>query len=571
MCVDDSSSECLSDDDPGLALMFEHAFGVETEDELDVELESLCESSENEVGMVELERTPTEQSREDPVVLENPAELESVTSRSMELEGTPSNQSGEDPVVLENPVELASLGKILHVDKGEAEFCHVFHECEESSDFESCLSELEVGEGLVELAVDMGMCAAVTRSKHGKLDTACAASDAMWWLVDSGASTHLTNEETLQGVRVVSQSEHAGVDCVTATGASVGVRKSAVVQHEFRLGDPEGQTVLVELEVLVAPVRFNLLSLGRLLERRWDVQFVPAKASSSLFSPSSEEEIERENLTVTNTVQVLDFEDERYAASTTVTHPLEKVPLPPRPAQKARPKARPSVPKASSSSPKVKAMPKKVVLKPRKSAQMPWLTKYCREARNLNVKKAVLKKAKAKNRAKHYSKPDEEVTFAQLEKAMDKNYTRFDPPKRSVWDHLELRRQAVMAGVEAPRLISFNPAEAWVEELNQGSSTIIIHGEKMMVTTVSKTAEFGTSAAALAGSSKAFHYTLPEPPRVPPRQRLPTPPRHPHGEAPRTPPRTPSTPATPKTPGTSSKAPSAAVEIESHASWQYTD
>ena len=132
MCVDDSSSECLSDDDPGLALMFEHAFGVETEDELDVELESLCESCESEVGMVELERTPSRQSREDPVVLENTVELESAASRSKELEGTPNNQSGEDPVVLENPVELASLGKILHVDKGEAEFCHVFHECEES-------------------------------------------------------------------------------------------------------------------------------------------------------------------------------------------------------------------------------------------------------------------------------------------------------------------------------------------------------------------------------------------------------------------------------------------------------
>ena len=36
MCEDDSSSECLSDNDPGLGLMFEHAFGVETEDELDV-------------------------------------------------------------------------------------------------------------------------------------------------------------------------------------------------------------------------------------------------------------------------------------------------------------------------------------------------------------------------------------------------------------------------------------------------------------------------------------------------------------------------------------------------------
>ena len=98
MCEDDSSSECLSDNDPGLALMFEHAFGVETEDELDVELESLCESSCSEVGLGELERTPSKQSREDPVVLENPVELALVNSRSVKLEGTSNQQSGEDPV-----------------------------------------------------------------------------------------------------------------------------------------------------------------------------------------------------------------------------------------------------------------------------------------------------------------------------------------------------------------------------------------------------------------------------------------------------------------------------------------
>ena len=176
MCEDDSSSECLSDDDPGLALMFEHAFGVETEDELDVELESLCESFCSEVGLGELERTSSKQSREDPVVLENPVELALVNSRSMNLEGTSNQQSGEDPVVLENPVELASLDRILHGDTSEAEFYHVFHECEESSDFESCLGELDVEDGLVELAVDMDMCAAVARSKHSNTDIAGAAS-----------------------------------------------------------------------------------------------------------------------------------------------------------------------------------------------------------------------------------------------------------------------------------------------------------------------------------------------------------------------------------------------------------
>ena len=63
---------------------------------------------------------------------------------------------------------------------------HVFHECEESSDFESCFGELDVQEGLVELAVDMDMCAVPARSKDSNTDKAGAASDAMWSLVDSG-------------------------------------------------------------------------------------------------------------------------------------------------------------------------------------------------------------------------------------------------------------------------------------------------------------------------------------------------------------------------------------------------
>ena len=112
--------------------------------------------------------------------------------------------------------------------------------------------------------------------------SASACLTETWWLVDSGASIHLMNEETLRGVRVVSQSDHAGSDCVTATGDSVGISKKAVVQVHFRL--VSGETVLVELEVLVAPVKFNLLSLQRILERGWPVSFQPqfeVSASSS--------------------------------------------------------------------------------------------------------------------------------------------------------------------------------------------------------------------------------------------------------------------------------------------------
>ena len=94
-----------------------------------------------------------------------------------------------------------------------------------------------------------------------------------WWLVDSGASAHIISEETLQRLQVVSASE-ASSECVSATGDSIGVRRSAVVRVPFVL--VSGETVLTELQVLVAPVKFNLLSLGRLLGKSWEVEFSPS-------------------------------------------------------------------------------------------------------------------------------------------------------------------------------------------------------------------------------------------------------------------------------------------------------
>ncbi|CAE7449845.1 unnamed protein product, partial [Symbiodinium sp. CCMP2592] len=107
-------------------------------------------------------------------------------------------------------------------------------------------------------------------------ETAAASQqhDTMdWWLVDSGASAHIINEDTLSRVHVVSHSESAS-ECVSATGDSIGVRRSAVVRVPFVL--VSGETVVTELQVLVAPVKFNLLSLGRLLGKSWVVDFLPS-------------------------------------------------------------------------------------------------------------------------------------------------------------------------------------------------------------------------------------------------------------------------------------------------------
>ena len=81
------------------------------------------------------------------------------------------------------------------------------------------------------------------------------------------------------------------------------------------------------------------------------------------------------------------------------------------------------------------------------------LLKYYAETRVTNVKRAVLKRCKAKTRAKHYARPDGHVTVNALKKAMDRKYAAYEPPKRPLWDHLECHRQACVA----PRLVSFNP------------------------------------------------------------------------------------------------------------------
>ncbi|CAE7653209.1 unnamed protein product [Symbiodinium sp. CCMP2592] len=126
--------------------------------------------------------------------------------------------------------------------------------------------------------VEHDMLHVVGRADHGMVahETAAASQqhDTMdWWLVDSGASAHIINEDTLSRVHVVSHSESAS-ECVSATGDSIGVRRSAVVRVPFVL--VSGETVVTELQVLVAPVKFNLLSLGRLLGKSWVVDFLPS-------------------------------------------------------------------------------------------------------------------------------------------------------------------------------------------------------------------------------------------------------------------------------------------------------
>ena len=180
-----------------------------------------------------------------------------------------------------DPVELVDFGFSNH---GSIEFCisQNFVDCEEFSDFESCCGlevedlsadEVALDDSLLSLVVHEQKAVANEQTEASVVATSRHPASETWWLVDSGASTHLMNEETLREVRVVSLNEHAGRDCVTATGASVEIRKNAVAQVQFRFVD--GSTVLVELEVLVAPAKFNLLSLGKLLKRGWSVSFQP--------------------------------------------------------------------------------------------------------------------------------------------------------------------------------------------------------------------------------------------------------------------------------------------------------
>ena len=89
--------------------------------------------------------------------------------------------------------------------------------------------------------VELGMVHGLSCHGHGMVahETAASASqqhDTMdWWLVESGASAHIINQDTLSRVHVVSDREAAS-ECISATGDSIGVRRSAVVRVPFVFG-----------------------------------------------------------------------------------------------------------------------------------------------------------------------------------------------------------------------------------------------------------------------------------------------------------------------------------------------
>ena len=121
-------------------------------------------------------------------------------------------------------------------------------------------------------------------SSHEHMSAASALGSCApdQWLLDSGGSAHLASEETLQRVRVLSESLQVDGDCVTATGAMVGVRRKVVILVDFELC--RGKSVTVQLEALVAPVRFNLLSVGLLVRKGWSITFRPLRVSAKEFA-----------------------------------------------------------------------------------------------------------------------------------------------------------------------------------------------------------------------------------------------------------------------------------------------
>ena len=232
----------------------------------------------------------------EPVVLEGgePVVALEVSGPPVELESSSCDVVvlGEVPEVFEVPTRTIELADSQEVPN------RTPVELAESRDFPDrtpveLASPLEVSFSLAESeplsfetgrfaefqnGVELGMVHGLSCHGHGMVahETVASASqqhDTMdWWLVDSGASAHIINQDTLSRVHVVSDWEAAS-ECISATGDSIGVRRSAVVRVPFVL--VSGEIVITELQVLVAPVKFNLLSLGRLLGRSWTVDFLP--------------------------------------------------------------------------------------------------------------------------------------------------------------------------------------------------------------------------------------------------------------------------------------------------------
>ena len=218
----------------------------------------------------------------EPVVLEGgePVVALEVSEPPVELESSPCDVVvlGEVPEVFEVPTRTIEPAESQEVSNrtpvelaGPLEVSFSLAESEPLSFETGRFADFQNG-------VELGMVHGLSSHGHGMVahETAASASqqhDTMdWWLVDSGASAHIINQDTLSRVHVVSDREAAS-ECISATGDSIGVRRSAVVRVPFVL--VSGETVITELQVLVAPVKFNLLSLGRLLGRSWTVDFMP--------------------------------------------------------------------------------------------------------------------------------------------------------------------------------------------------------------------------------------------------------------------------------------------------------
>ena len=130
----------------------------------------------------------------------------------------------------------------------------------------------------------------IGQQQHDMHDVAFAApsdgNGGEHWLLDSGASVHLVSQSMVESgaAVIVERLGASSVGCVTATGDAIQVQFKARVRARMLLetSPQSGACATVTFEALVAPVQFSLLSVGRLLEKGWNVDFGGSSGRASV-------------------------------------------------------------------------------------------------------------------------------------------------------------------------------------------------------------------------------------------------------------------------------------------------
>ncbi|OLP85772.1 hypothetical protein AK812_SmicGene33198 [Symbiodinium microadriaticum] len=411
--------------------------------------------------------------------------------------------------------------------------------------------------------------------EHGMVahETALASTQqhAMdWWLVDSGASAHIVNEETLQRLHVVSISDSAS-ECISATGDSIGVRRmgrknpgdssSSSGEPEWRLAgkshlvkadamsstkvvrDFEDSLVAVTGTSMIGTEKANNVILVPADDAKVKERRAVAKAKAIAAAQKVAEQITKKR--EKERAEKIAAEEAQWAKEAEeVQKKRKKTPEPTGSSKAPEPTGSSKAPESTGSKapeptgsskapepsrgskgPDTKKMPNppKTKAMPVAKGSMAKVRKVCLKPRRPGVPDKVFRQvAEKKLQGKKQGYLARTIARAMKKDAGDSPQ---GAPVRRTWAEHFREHQAKVMELEADPFVVTTVSEV-VREPNMPPPA------RLSLAKAFKAGQASRAAAAAAEKEKTDRiegpgYSFPAPPSVPPRRRLPTPPRAP--------------------------------------------